>query len=357
MLHLPFRRRCEWAISPWWPWDSRQLMRLSLLRILAIAHDQHIDPATLVANLADEHRGTNRRLLRRLAQRIASGTPLLAALEQTPEILSDQQVLAIRFGTQSGTLSASYRDLLAKVEPVSAGWSLYQLRLYLAAMALVVLLSMIFLAVRVYPVLDAISDEFSAEPPWIYRLVSHVTQHYGVLILIVLAAVVILAALLRGTVLQRRFRRRIADPRLAWIQQIRMAELLELLSQSVQAGRPLSGALSILARYHFDSRLRMRLLFARNEVEQGAEVWTSLRDAKLLNPGEATALAASSSPQSRAWLMQKLAAQKRRRVTLLAGAAARAIQAVAVLLIATVVLALSLTVYQYLNKLILSGLQ
>ncbi len=43
----------------------------------------------LVANFAEEHRGTYRRQLRRLALRLADGTPLVDALEQTPEVLRD----------------------------------------------------------------------------------------------------------------------------------------------------------------------------------------------------------------------------------------------------------------------------
>jgi hypothetical protein len=102
--------------------------------------------------------------------------------------------------------------------------------------------------------------------------------------------------------------------------------------------------------------MRARLLFIRNEVEQGADVWDSLHDAKLLSAAEAHALAISSTPAVRSWLMQGLANQKRERTILLAEAIARAVQLFVILLIAATVLLLSLAIYQYLVACISMGL-
>ena len=66
----------------------------------------------------------------------------------------------------------------------------------------------------------------------------------------------------------------------------------------MEAGRPLPAAISTLARYHFDKSVREKLLFARNEIEQGADDWTSLTESRLLTPQEASALANSSSSRS-----------------------------------------------------------
>jgi type II secretory pathway component PulF len=96
--------------------------------------------------------------------------------------------------------------------------------------------------------------------------------------------------------------------------QLRWADVLEKLSLASAAGRPMPGALSTLARYHFDPRIRRELLYARNEVEQGAEVWPTLAAAGLLAPQEERLLDVSERLGNRSWALDKLAANKKRRV-------------------------------------------
>ena len=45
-------------------------------------------------------------------------------------------------------------------------------------------------------------------------------------------------------------------------------------------------ASSTLARYHFDPAIRNKLLFVRNEVEQGADTWQSMATVGLLSTSE-----------------------------------------------------------------------
>ena len=106
------RRGPTWRTATWWPGETRSAQQRSLLRILSVAHGERLELTPLVENLADEHRGSYRRSLRRLARRLSSGTPVVEALELTPDVLSDSAVLAIRFGAQTGTLSSTYQQLL-----------------------------------------------------------------------------------------------------------------------------------------------------------------------------------------------------------------------------------------------------
>lgn len=345
----------QWRVSTLWPGDSRHLVRRSLLRILALAHDQRLDVAVLVRNLAMEHRGTNRRLLLRLARRIDRGLPLVAALEQTPEVLGEHQVLAIRFGSQSGTLTTTYHYLIneGEMQHSTASRDFASSFLYLAAMAVAMILTISFLFAFVFPTFHQVEKEFELDDPLpAYAFVSWVYQQTGFVTLLVSVMVLIAFPLLWMGSLGRWLRRQFADSRLHWVEQFRVAELMELLAQSVAAGRPLSGALSTLARYHFDKHIRLRLLFARNEVEQGAEVGESFHTCGLLSIAEAQALSASSSPASQAWLMRRLASRKREQGVVFAEAAAQTLRSIIVILIAAVVLLLSGAVYQYLAGLI-----
>ena len=70
-----------WLATPWWPGDTLRVKQRSLIRILALAHREHLDPQPLIKNLAKGHRGRYRRRLNRLYRRIDSGTPIPKALE------------------------------------------------------------------------------------------------------------------------------------------------------------------------------------------------------------------------------------------------------------------------------------
>jgi type II secretory pathway component PulF len=91
------------------------------------------------------------------------------------------------------------------------------------------------------------------------------------------------------------------------IAQMRKAELLHLLAAGVDSGRPIAGSLSTLARYHFDSRVRQRLLFARNEIEQGVESWQGLKEADFLTQHQAVAVGTAPTNEIRAWILRRLA--------------------------------------------------
>ena len=86
--------------------------------------------------------------------------------------------------------------------------------------------------------------------------------------------------------------------------------MLQLFASAVEAGRPLPGALSTLARYHFDKHVRQKLLYARNEVEQGVEVWKSLADADVVSPEEGEALARAATASVQSWTLRRLVGWK-----------------------------------------------
>lgn len=296
-------------------------MQGSLLRLLSVAHSERLDLMPLVANFAEEHRGVYRRQLRRLARRLADGTPLVDALEQTPEVLPDDAVLAIRFANQTGTLEPTYQHLVEYSDSTSnrVEATVRQAILYEFATVLVIVLSCSFLMVYIVPILENILEDFGIDDDaptlWTLRALIDSCLHFSNYWYLWLLGIVLIVVLFWSSGFQRFFRRGIATRWVRNAAQARSAELLRLLSYAVEAGRPLPTAISSLARYHFDKNVRQDLLFARNEVEQGADIWTSLADARLLTRAESNALANSSSNQSRAWAMRNLADWKRDQVS------------------------------------------
>lgn len=303
----------RWRASTWWPSDTSGSMQASLIQLLALAHRERLDAAPLVANLAEEHRGRYRRRLRRLAKCLAEGTSAVDALEQTPEALTDEDVLAIRFGTQTGTLDATYQSLLAdsQADDDRASTTLRQTIVYSILTLIVLGLAISFLLTFIFPTLRMIHDEFGlVEKHPFYRVFLVMTdwlaRHTQLLLL-----TIVIVAFLFWSIPSRRFLRRVLADRLTrGIAQSRSGQLLQLLSIAVEAGRPIPAAISTLARYHFDPCIRQKLLFARNEIEQGTDAWESLVEAGLLSREESVAIATASSTPSRAWTIEQLARRK-----------------------------------------------
>lgn len=325
---------------PWWPADTLASKQRSLLRLLSLAAEERLEVAPLVACLAMEHRGRYRRRLRQLAQRLAAGTSLADALEQTSGVLSDEQILAIRFGDHSGTLRATLNSLLKRNYQSVAlvETRLRQTTFYTAITVTIFILLLTFLMIKIVPSFQAIFDDFELDLPRPMILlirISNFSVNYWWMIALLLFAIV---WLFRSETSRRFFRRALSSRLIRPIAELRSADLLDMLSITVQTGRPLSGALSTLARHHFDSFVRQKLLFVRNEVEQGAEVWNSMATARLITPAEAKALESSTSVETRSWTMEKLARLKRSRVSQQIDTCASLLQPLITLLLAATVL-------------------
>ena len=311
---VPFLKKAgpTWYLSPWWPGEKLESKQYSLLRLLWICNAERLDPKPLVRALAIEHRGGYRRKLLQLAQRLNANTTLVSALEKTPDVLSQGVVLALRFGSQSGTLAQAYEQLLATAKPEVDEARTMQInaRGYWSILAATIVLVLLFLMYFVSPTYRKVSDEFGMKLPIpFYRLqvLWEFVSAYAFWIGIALFA---FGWLVRSSRSRRFFRREVADRLFRQTSLSRSAQLLRMLSVTVEAGRPLAGSLSTLAKYHFDRNIRQRLLMARNEVEQGAPAWSSLVDAKILSQEEFQAVTGSSNRSVQSWTLRRLATVK-----------------------------------------------
>lgn len=295
-----------------WIGDRREAVGLSLLRIAAISHRERIDLAPLVANLSLEHRGASRRRFRSLANRLNSGATLIDALEQTPDLLSDEEVLRLRFAYQSGTVSQTYEELIDEASHRVFAFAARprQSLMYGVVLSLVFACMIAFLMTFIAPTFRQMFNEFGlALPSLLQSLIATVNIIAEYLPLLVLLAVVLIAGCWLFKPL-RSLHRWIASRIFPSVAQLRRSELWKMLAQSIEAGRPIPGSISTLARYHFDKAVRMKLLFARNEVEQGTETWDSLREANLLSSEASSAFRNASTPKLQSWTLRRLARQQ-----------------------------------------------
>jgi general secretion pathway protein F len=297
-----------WFSSPWLPVDTLAVKQHGLLSMLSLAQSERLTHESLIEAYALEHRGSYRRLLFQVVRRLQSGATLIDALEQTPDVLSESMLLGLRFGNQSGTLSQSYQQLLASENPSNdeSLRAMRSTRFYWYFLVAIIVLFNIFLCVFIAPTTMKMSSEMEVPLPASFVHLKSTLDwfigHAFWLVGIMLIALVLLGSQRAKNSVRSRLQLLTRSGRLSGCS----AELLRILSVAIVAGRPLAASLSTLARYHFDRRIRQRLLFARNEVEHGVDAWKSLADVGLISDKEAAAIASAPNPTAQAWTMQRL---------------------------------------------------
>lgn len=299
-----------------WPRRVRSDQRKSLLRLIATSIEERIPPADLISQWSIDERGVQRRRLRRLAALLGSGVALADAVEQVPGVLSDEDVLTIRLGSQAGILAPTIRQALEDPELLSIRTrdALRGATVYFGFMVFAVTVICTFIQFRIAPVLQRIYADFDVDSR--SYLVS--PQGPGLFAAqfswLIIGLLLIAAWLLFSTRGGRFLRRTIVDKYFGPMREWRAAEVLQRLGWVTASGRPLPSALSTLARYHFDPAIRHKLLFARNEVEQGVDLWQSLTTVKLLTPKEAHVMDVATRVGNRSWALKQLARAKQLRV-------------------------------------------
>ena len=297
------------------PWRANWAQQQSLLRLILVATEENLALSPLISAWAADESGNQRYRLYRLADLLRSGTPLPDAVEEVHDVLSDEDILAIRFGSQSGALAASMRARLDEPSPASAGISprLRKLLYYVCMVVFIGLIIVTFLQIKIVPEFNKIIQEFSIPTPeplkWTTAF-AYFAVNYWYFFIFAIIGLFWLAFLpwpgrsMRRAVLSRLFRP---------LRELYTADVLEKLGVAIQAGRPLAGAVSTLARYHFDPTLRHQLLFIRNEMEQGSDVWQSMATIGLLNSPEVRVLETAGRVGNRPWALKQIALVKKRR--------------------------------------------
>ena len=315
----------------------------SLLRVITLALEQRLPLAPLLRAFAEDQSGSHRWRVHRVAGILESGSSLPSALEQVAGVLPVENVLAIRFGAQSGTLPTTLRSLVEETKGLTHSrslWPLYGTLIYVAIVALIMLGILTFLMLVIAPKFEAMMGDYGARSlmfAWLVGCSQLFVECWWLIVVVALGLVWMWWAKWPAWFW-----------RLGWIRpwhDMRSADVLQNLSIVTKAGRPVPGAISTLARYHHDPLLRQELLFVRNEVEQGAEVWAALGKVKLLSSAEMALLHAAEKVGNVPWVMTQLAQCKRRRAHRRIDMLGQLAQPAAILLLGGIVLVVCLGMY------------
>ncbi len=281
----------------------------ALVWVLAVSAEQQRPLGPMLEALARDESGYQwSAKLIALVKRLNAGVPLPDALEQVPDLLPPNIVLAIRVGTETGTLAENLKqaakEFSAQQEADNFTWQ--GTFLYLTAVVYAMIAVAGFLMYYIIPKFKKIFEDFGTELPELTRWIIHVSdefvQWYG---LIVLG----LGALLAWLAWRSRYGASSGPMRWLLFSHARgkAPVILRILAVVVGAGRPIAGALSTMARHHYSSSVRNRLLFVRNEVERGGEVWEEFAEVGLLKTSEARILEAAQRAGNLPWALDELA--------------------------------------------------
>jgi type II secretory pathway component PulF len=317
---------------------------------LVVAIEENLPLAPVVERWMEDERGIQRLRLRKLASLLRQGRSLADAVEVVPRVLGEEGLLALRFDSQSGTRTAAMRERLA--EPLAGTSRLQWVIVYLCVLVPLSAFVIGFTQLKIVPVLGKIFQEFGVQAPpalnWSLSSSSTIFSIWWLAALAVIAVLFWLLATRSGRPLRHFLFGRLARP---W-RQAAAADVLQKIGLAVAAGRPIPGALSTLARYHFDPTIRHELLFVRNEVEQGADVWPSLAAVKMLTPAEVDLLDSSERMGNQAWVLRQLVAAKKGRATRRRERTSELAVPAIVFVMAGIVVFQALTVFQPLTRII-----
>jgi type II secretory pathway component PulF len=223
--------------------------------------------------------------------------------------------------------------------------------LYLWTMVILGLPIVAFIAIKIMPQFQMILHEFEMRPPGVTQFFLQVTglfANYAWLLILALMVGVLSLVFTRPGRLARRGIARFFRP----LRAQRTAGLLRMIAIASNAGRPIAGALSTLARYHFDPALRNKLLFVRNEMEQGANLWQSLGAVDVITDADVRALNLAERLGNRSWVLTQLAYAKNRRAIRRLNHVSQLLLPAMVLLVGLFVLFQALAVFMPLTNII-----
>jgi type II secretory pathway component PulF len=287
----------------------------ALLQILAIAAEGELPLAPAVAAFADQYRGIAHRRMMAVAARLNGGTPLPEALELARGLVTRDAILMVWVGEAAGLLPKALRIAAASRSSQLPIWTSIASRL---SYILILTLSMQgicgFVLYYFVPKLEAISRDFNLALPEITILVIQASQfltRYGapaaLVPLIELALLIFLPFSFLGwgsysvPLFDRLLGRR------------HTALVLRSLSLMVEAGKPISLALQILAHHYPAFWVRRRLAHAESDVRRGTEWVQALWQHRLIESADADVVASAEAVGNLPWALSALAEALERR--------------------------------------------
>lgn len=291
--------------------DDFAIVQLFVLRTLKTALDCKESLPDLLTAAAYELRGGARRDLFKLVQQFRSGASLATSCEQFPTLLDEETALAIRLGEQMDILPNILDELIEQQHNrcLNKIHNPQSVKLYWASFVFVFFLCWSFVMYFIAPTMKKMLEEFEISSPGItvsmFRVSDYAVRYWPIFFLVAIGFAI--------SCISPRFERWVLSlfgilRPIRWLQSP-SAISKQLLAASIENQKPLHKALATLAKYHFHSPTRKRLLEVRNDIDLGSETWQAIEGSGLLNANETTFLKTHSEHRLQAYFLRQLAAE------------------------------------------------
>lgn len=308
-------------MSPWFRSPLLNLLRTlffrnrlamrqnSLLWVLTIATEQGRPLGPMLEALAEDESAYHwKARLHELIKHLNAGMSLPDALDRVPGLLPPNVVLAIRVGAETGTLAAMLREVSKDFssrheDDLDSEWTVTVA--YLVGLFAVLTAIVSFLMYYIIPKFKKIFQDFGTELPELTQWVIEVSDAF-----VEWSPLIVVGGLSLLAWAEWRSRRGTPSAVFRWLlfshARGQAPVVLRILGVVIQAGRPLVGALSTMARHHQSPTVRNHLLFIRNEVERGDEAFALLFETGFLRRSEARILEAAQRAGNLPWALEEL---------------------------------------------------
>ena len=279
----------------------------ALVSVLAVAERHNIDPLPLIISLAEEMPLNDRRRASDLANNIYAGADPVAALDQIPNLLPPETVLAIKLAGTEGNRSAFYEAWLDRfpgnqIASTDLSDETVPVLVRLLMRVFVVIAVLVLIMLKIVPEFREMFEEFGIELPLVTQLFISICDK--ILTLWFLPTMLVLCLI---PVFFREIRQYLHrwSP-LKWQQPVFSAAVVRRRSLALTAktGNSFKSSIPMILQNASLSRIFPRLGNANDRIEAGQNQWKSLAAERLISSREAEALLLTTSGDTQAWLLR-----------------------------------------------------
>jgi type II secretory pathway component PulF len=287
--------------------EARQFSRQESTALsLALALRTGLPLHAGVLGVAQTYRGRYRRDLERLALHLESGASLAAATARVPGSLPPDFRTLLSVAAESPDLANRLEStVLTQREIRRSRGVLLSTLIYVTAIFITTISSMLFIAVFIMPKYKAIAADFGVELPFVTRLVFAAFESPFLLMPLTICgaagAALLIVELFQLVLWLFGVDRRPMGYVSRWLLGEESSMSLRVLAAAMSGGRSLEQFLDRLELQPDLSRSMRRICRARDRLEEGASWSTAIQAARIVSSAEArlidTAVAAGNGPE------------------------------------------------------------
>ncbi len=260
---------------------------IALLQIIRSTRRNHQSLPDALDAFALDNRWFQQQAIQKFANCLRRVPSVAASAEQCPTLFSDDSHLALRLIESSG--NHSILDELIDFKSSELKSKRYQVRInysYWAFLTLAIPVLCSFYMFFVHRTLLKLGDEFT-HPQSMSRVGSErLIELLNAISPILVITGILLFLIFASASFRSLIRRAMEQMGILKPDSSSAATIYKMLAYAVRGDSLQTGALSTLAKYFPDRRVREKFLVVRNDMELGANPWTAMRETGLITPSD-----------------------------------------------------------------------